>query len=286
MKILNLQNPARSDIQFERFCFPDGQFHVKLTSEVGFWEHVQVIQSINYQTDVLVLGLAVNALRTVCKGRISVNIPYMMGARMDRRIGEGQPFSLHVYASLLNAACQQANEVRILDPHSEVTTNQVFRSTAVLPAKLFFEAMSGMYSRTGKVRVVVPDAGARPRMEKLAVSWPHQIQYSFCGKKRDSETGALSGFYTESSDLKGQHCLIVDDICDGGGTFAGLSTVLREAGAARVDLCVTHGIFSKGVPIPGIDMVYTTDSYSTNRYSKDKVTVLENYFEDWVRSPK
>jgi hypothetical protein len=37
--------------------------------------------------------------------------------------------------------------------------------------------------------------------------------------------------------------------------------VLRAAGASKVVLCVTHGIFSKGLAINGIDCVFCTDSY-------------------------
>jgi ribose-phosphate pyrophosphokinase len=55
--------------------------------------------------------------------------------------------------------------------------------------------------------------------------------------------------------------LIVDDLCDGGGTFTAHASVLLAAGATAVDLYVTHGIFSKGLPLDHIDRVFTTDSY-------------------------
>ena len=45
----------------------------------------------------------------------------------------------------------------------------------------------------------------------------------------------------------GRNCLIVDDICDGGGTFIPLAKKLKNAGAKTVTLYVTHGIFSKGL---------------------------------------
>ena len=57
--------------------------------------------------------------------------------------------------------------------------------------------------------------------------------------------------------------LIVDDICDGGGTFSGIAQVLRANGAEKIYLCVTHGIFSKGIEINGIDEIFTTDSYAS-----------------------
>jgi ribose-phosphate pyrophosphokinase len=64
-----------------------------------------------------------------------------------------------------------------------------------------------------------------------------------------------------TDDLHGQTCFIVDDICDGGGTFAGTAKVLREKGAGKVNLIVSHGIFSRGPVIESIDTIYTTDSY-------------------------
>ncbi len=63
--------------------------------------------------------------------------------------------------------------------------------------------------------------------------------------------------------MKGKYCVIVDDICDGGRTFIELAKTLKEGGAQRVVLYVTHGIFSKGIyPLEKyIDEVYTTNSF-------------------------
>jgi ribose-phosphate pyrophosphokinase len=63
-------------------------------------------------------------------------------------------------------------------------------------------------------------------------------------------------------------CLIVDDICDGGATFVALARKLREAGAIEVSLFVTHGIFSKGKDLEGIDNIYTTGSFTGKVYPK------------------
>lgn len=64
-------------------------------------------------------------------------------------------------------------------------------------------------------------------------------------------------------DLTDKTVMILDDICDGGRTFIEAVKHLREAGAKRVELYVTHGIFSKGVENlldNGIDHIYTTNS--------------------------
>ena len=66
-------------------------------------------------------------------------------------------------------------------------------------------------------------------------------------KIRDTMTGALSGFEVYADDLTGKDVVILDDLCDGGGTFIGLAKKLREKGAAKITLYVTHGMFTKGV---------------------------------------
>jgi ribose-phosphate pyrophosphokinase len=293
VKILSLlpADDVPGDVPYQLYEFPDGQPHFKLDGGISEWDHVQIITRIESAADVLVLGLAVDSVRSLCKGRISVNIAYMLGARMDRRIAPGQPATLHVLAAMLNAACSEAHDVRILDPHSQVTLDLVNRSTAILPTRLLEVALHNIATRHDSIPVVVvPDAGAVGRTRELMHAVKARNFVVNCGKKRDSETGKLSGFelLSGTEGLRGEHCLIVDDLCDGGGTFAGIATVLREAGAKSVSLCVTHGIFSKDLPIQGIDHVYTTDSYSDTwvHMQQDGTTVIADYLRDWVTGPK
>jgi len=67
-------------------------------------------------------------------------------------------------------------------------------------------------------------------------------------KKRDPHTGDLSGFGVEGNpDLHGKKVVIIDDICDGGGTFLGLGAEINRLGAYELKLGVTHGLFTKGM---------------------------------------
>ncbi len=279
MKILNLVHSTRGDIGFTKIRFPDGQSHIELMNpgSIGEWEHVQIITRLHTADDILDLGMVVDAVRSVVRGRISVNISYMLGARMDRAIGPGKPFTLRILAGMVNAACQEANDVRILDPHSPVTLQLVHRSTAVAPIRLVHGAVA-----CADV-VVIPDAGAVART--LPLLPPEERTLAYCEKTRDPATGKLSGFRLVRGDVKDKTCLIVDDLCDGGGTFAGVAAVLRAAGARTVKLCVTHGIFSRGTTIDGIDHVFTTDSYMDVEPGS-KVTVVTNYMLQWVRGAK
>jgi ribose-phosphate pyrophosphokinase len=63
-------------------------------------------------------------------------------------------------------------------------------------------------------------------------------------------------------EIKGKTVWIQDDICDGGRTFIELAKLLRERGAAKVILSVSHAIISHGEEElkKWIDKIYTTDS--------------------------
>ena len=89
-------------------------------------------------------------------------------------------------------------------------------------------------------------------------------------KERDLKTGQLTNFKVFNEDLQNKTCFIIDDICDGGGTFVGTAEALKKIGAQKIILVVSHGIFSKGFDLENIDEIYTTDSY------KEFLSVPEN----------
>ena len=65
--------------------------------------------------------------------------------------------------------------------------------------------------------------------------------------------------------------MMVDDICDGGGTFCWTASELKKYKPMSVALYVTHGIFSKGVDClfdAGIHRVVTTDSFFNGELDK------------------
>ncbi len=90
--------------------------------------------------------------------------------------------------------------------------------------------------------VIAPDKGAVDRAGAVADMFG--VPLLTAGKVRDPRTGALSGFTAPDGLVAGRY-LLVDDICDGGGTFAGLAQAIREAQpAAELHLWVTHGLFT------------------------------------------
>lgn len=275
MLTLNLLDPAASDIAFERFTFPDGQPHLRIRPESlpDNRDNCRIITRIANSDDLLVALLAQQTLSTSGVERIHLVISYLLGARMDRVMTTGEPFSLRVIANIINMA--GFHRVTVFDPHSNVSTALLDRSHAIDNIQFVRDVIQADQARypADAWCLVSPDAGALKKVHEAAQAIGADDVVE-CLKSRDVKTGKLSGFKVFADDLGGKTCYIADDICDGGGTFTGIAEALKTHNAGRIVLIVSHGIFSKGFSLAGIDAIYTTDSYRTFDYVSDSFTVL------------
>lgn len=202
-------------------------------------------------------------------------LPFVPGARQDRLNDKGDYlFTAKSVAKIIND--RNFPEVRIVDPHSEVISGMIDRCKVSMP-ELFGMGLS-MYDISGAKMydaVLAPDAGAAKRAQRAASELNLPCYQAW--KKRDVSTGAISGFgHQEMPGVK--RVLIVDDICDGGGTFTGLAQELKKSGIS-CDLFVTHGIFSKGVEVlkKDIDNIFTTDSIIQHQDGVNVLTILNDF---------
>lgn len=164
-------------------------------------------------------------------------VPYLPAARADR----DTPLGSAVYSRLLRTMLP--DKLLALDPHSPEIVGQLRTSgiQVVEHDSLIAEAFDGIEFDG----IICPDMGARSRATSAGMYLGLEVFY---GKKhRDFDTGKLSHFEAPSGlSHKGKY-LVVDDICDGGGTFMGLASTLwsdYRIGRDQLGLWVTHGIFS------------------------------------------
>lgn len=264
MKTFNLIYPQQSDIKFSTMIFPDGQPHIKIDVESAGKmvknEPIQMLVRISNATDLLLVLFVKNTLDYMEFERVELNITYLMAARMDRVMTDGEPFSLKIIAAVLNQA--NFKKINIFDPHSEVATALIDRSYPI-SNKLFIADCLKHYlekNATSDFCLVSPDAGALKKIHKLAQQLNIEAVVE-CMKERDVKTGQLTNFKVFSENLHNKTCFIIDDICDGGGTFIGTAAALKKLGAAKIILMVSHGIFSRGTVLENVDEIYTTDSF-------------------------
>lgn len=238
------------DLAFKTFDFPDGQPHFQLQTHDDA-DTVTVETRIKNPAELFMVMMVAEVLGRNYR-HVHLDIRYLMAARMDRAIDKFQPYTL---ANVGNALLGWYSRVRILDPHSP-KSGGLLGGYGVLP-----HAVVGQVLRTlGDVTIVIPDKGAKDRVHSLipSANQPH-VQIL---KHREMSTGKITSMEIQNPKDVGKTCLIVDDLCDGGATFVSAARLLREAGAEKVFLYVTHGIFSKKLPLDGIDNIFTTDSYA------------------------
>jgi ribose-phosphate pyrophosphokinase len=245
-------------VGFETFRFPGGESHIKLSGALR-GQHVKVVAHVRSGDDLMLLALAADAIRR-SGGIPSAAIPYFPYARQDRCMVDGEPLSLKVAADFVNSMAFE--NVTVYDPHSDVTPALLNNCRVVTNASFIGRVMRHIGSES--LCLVAPDAGAQKKQHKLCQSLHYTGPQVLCSKLRDVATGKILR-QSFDGDPNGLDCLIVDDICDGGRTFIELSKELAAAGARRVFLAVSHGIFSQGEgPLKEvIDGAFCTDSYKT-----------------------
>lgn len=247
-----------NSIEFDQFTFSGGEPHIKIKTDLKAIEKIHITHRVTSFNQMGLLLLAIDAVKRAGVPKIEVFLPYFPAARQDRVMVAGEPLSVKVYADLLNL--QNLQSVTVFDAHSEVTP-AVLNHCKALDNHIFISQVVRQID-SKHLKLVSPDGGALKKIYKVA-SYLDGIEVLECSKSRDVKTGKLSGFKAYTDHLDGADCLIVDDICDGGGTFMGLANELKNKGAGKLYLAVSHGIFSKGLKDlkQHFETVFTTNSF-------------------------
>ena len=107
---------------------------------------------------------------------------------------------------------------------------------------LIAETLVDMGLSDGNICVVSPDVGGVTRARALAESLKTSIAII---AKRRPEPGKVE-ILEIIGDIRGRHCVMIDDMIDTGGTIVHGVEALLERGAENVTVCCTHPIFSQG----------------------------------------
>ncbi len=262
MKYLNLDPdfaPYGEGIEFESFVFKGGEPHLKILTSLSEDDEVMITCRASNFEEFGKLLLAADAIKRFRVKRLEAFIPYFPAARQDRVMVPGEPLSVKVYAQMVNV--MNFDQVYVFDAHSEVTPALIENCTVIPNHALVREVLKEV---KGEYVLVSPDGGALKKIFKLSKALGG-IQVVEASKKRDVKTGKLSSFHVYEENLQGKTCIVVDDICDGGGTFLGLGEQLKLKGAGDMKIIASHGIFSRGVAHlkEMYSGIFSSDSFST-----------------------
>lgn len=259
MKTINTITQER--IKFR--LYPDNQPHVQIT-DIEPGDEVRVVSPIRTSLELvnfMQIASALDGLKAVKREAV---IPYLMGARSDRRMLTGDSFDLEVVAACVNWC--NFGSVNLFDVHSPVATELIHNSRSHNNSRLV-----KMYDRPNSI-LIVPDKGAFAKFQQVLAWNPNLIAAVPCDKERDLTNGRVTLKVRHPEMCEGKDCVIVDDLCDGGATFVAIAQQIKPS---YLTLIVSHGIFSKGFGLldQHFNHIITSDSYQ-NPHGGKNLTVL------------
>lgn len=203
---------------------------------------------------------------------IVLNMPFCPNSRQDRVMSSYDIFTLKYFANFINSL--NFSEVRIYDPHSDVTAALIDRCVVTTPK---VEVDNLLAAHPG-ILVVYPDSGSTKKYGPM-----FKVPYLRGIKVRNFETHRIESFQLVGTgdSIVGRDILIVDDICGTGHTLYKAARELKNMGAKDIYIFVSHceksvlGPHIQGeslLDIPNlITKLYTTNSIFHETHSKIEI---------------
>jgi ribose-phosphate pyrophosphokinase len=184
--------------------------------------------------------------------------PFWGSAGLEPTRAPRTPISAKLVANLITQG--GADRVLTLDLHAgqiqgffDIPTDNLFA------APLFVKDIKERYEGRD-VMIVSPDVGGVLRARAIATRL--NCDLAVIDKRR--ERAGVSEVMNVIGDVRGRDCILVDDICDSGGTLCNAADALIGQGAKSVSVYVTHGVLSGGavarMAASPIEMTTITDS--------------------------
>lgn len=267
---LNLINDCSGSdyIQYKKYKFPDGQQNIVITKGVcnPKIDEVEIISRLNNWMDLELIVCTTKSLNNLGYKNINLLVPYIIGGRSDRKFEEGSTnYIKDVLAPVINSL--NFVEVTTLDPHSDVTEACInnLNKLNYHPLRSLIPYLQSFNNEINDIVLISPDSGASKKVTKLAKDYKLDCDIMYCSKYRNEKGELTDNFIPWDDKYRGKILIIVDDICDGGRTFLNLADDIRKHDkTCDLVLCVSHGIFSKGLEElkTKFDLIACTNSYS------------------------
>jgi len=254
--------------------FSDGEINFQIEENVRGAD-VFIVQPTCPPVDSHLMELLVqlDAFRRSSAERVTAVIPYYGYGRADKKDRPRVPISAKLVANLLTTA--GADRILTIDLHAAQ-----IQGFFDIPVDHLYAApvLIGHYQthRFPNMTVVAPDTGGAERARAYAKRLDAEL--ALCDKRREKPN--VAEVMNVVGDVEGRSCLIVDDMCDTGGSLTKVSQALKEAGAARIHACFTHPVLSgraaQHLANSDIEQIVVTNTIPLNSKAAelDKIKVL------------
>jgi len=219
--------------------FSDGEIYVEINENIR-GNSIFIVQSISSPANdnLMELLLCIDALKRSSAKNITAVIPYFGYARQDRKVVPRTSISAKLVSNLITKA--GADRVVTVDLHAGQIQGFFDIPVDNLFATPIFARHARKKIKSKKIVCVAPDVGGTERARALGKLL--NVGLAIVDKRRPKP--GQSQVMNVIGDVKGQTCIIVDDIIDSGGTIVNAARALKAKGAKDVFVYITHGVLS------------------------------------------
>ena len=247
-------------VAIEIHRFPDNEFKLQLPATLS--EHVVILRTLNNPNEKLIeLLLAAQTARELGARHLTLVAPYLPYMRQDVAFHPGEAISQRIVGRFLAGLF---NAVITVDPHlHRVATLQeavpVATAMVISGALLLSDLIA---TRRKNPLLVGPDEESAQWVTLAAAR--NGFDHAVCRKVRHGDRAVEVKLPAVA--VTGRHVVLLDDVASTGNTVAQAARLLLTAGAASVDVAVTHALFAGNalqmMRDAGVGEVWSTDCIS------------------------
>jgi ribose-phosphate pyrophosphokinase len=241
-----------------RHRFPDGELRLRLPAALP--ARVVVLRTLDQPNEKLVeLLLAARSARTLGARHLTLVAPYLAYMRQDTAFAPGEAVSQRIVGRFL---ADLFDALVTVDPHLHRVATlaeavPVADAIALSGAPLLADVIA---ARRKRPLLIGPDAESAQWVAAAAAR--HGFEHAVCSKTRHGDRAV--DIALPPLDFAGRQVVLLDDVASSGHTVATAARLLHAAGAASVDLAVTHALFAGDalalIRAAGVGEVWSTDA--------------------------
>jgi ribose-phosphate pyrophosphokinase len=240
-----------------RHRFPDGELKLRLPDTLP--PRVTLLRSLHQPNEKLLeLLLVARTARTLGAEHLTLVAPYLAYMRQDIAFQPGEAVSQRIVGGFL---ADLFDAVITVDPH----LHRISTLQEAIPAPQAI-VLSGAPLLADWIALhrkhpllVGPDEESAQWIAQAAKR--HGFDFAVCQKIRHGDRSVEATL--PHADIAGRAVVLLDDIASSGHTLASVTRLLMAAGAATVDVAVTHALFADGavdlIKDAGVSSIWSTD---------------------------
>ena len=217
--------------------FSDGEIGVEFQESIR-GQFVFLVQSTFAPTDNLMeLLLMIDAAKRASAYKVIAVMPYYGYARQDRKDRPRVAIGSKLVANMLTAA--GADRVVTMDLHApqiqgyfDIPVDHLDSSAIFIP---YIENLN-----LENLTFAAPDVGSANRIREIATYFECDMVICDKHRKRANEIASM----VLIGDVTDRDVILIDDICDTGGTLAKSAGLMKDKGARSVRAFCTHPVLS------------------------------------------